>query len=328
MDCPSCLRGIGELTETCRCRHKEYNFEGGSSDPLTASLTAAFGGASNILRGLGSIASETTKAVKAQNEKYAASASGAGLSTPGTLSRAESSTRSVTEAQKISGQNAGKETAQALPSTPADKSETFSSSSAVAHSDISFSTDYDPEEEAFNAPLPELTEDPQLLDLDLRLHTGTTVADSLKEGSITSASTRSMGIAGAAATGAGLGLVKGTGLAMLHAATIPLDVVAATARGLHNAPRLYGDDTVRQQDRITGVGSGLKAAGKVSHSHTATNKRGTTLTARPGCWLGIIRRSDRLGDSTDPRSERRRGRGVRQRLCKGCLERGDQTSCR
>lgn len=36
------------------------------------------------------------------------------------------------------------------------------------------------------------------------------------------------------------------------------------AKGFHNAPKLYGDSTVRQADKITDFQSGLKAAGKVS----------------------------------------------------------------
>jgi hypothetical protein len=41
-----------------------------------------------------------------------------------------------------------------------------------------------------------------------------------------------------------------------------MDLSLAVARGFHNAPRLYGDTTVRRPTRITGMQSGLKAAGK------------------------------------------------------------------
>lgn len=43
----------------------------------------------------------------------------------------------------------------------------------------------------------------------------------------------------------------------------PMDFTLSLARGFHNAPKLYGDDTVREPDKVTGLGSGLKAAGKV-----------------------------------------------------------------
>ena len=44
----------------------------------------------------------------------------------------------------------------------------------------------------------------------------------------------------------------------------PMDFTLNLARGFHNAPKLYGDSTVRQADKITDFQSGLKAAGKVS----------------------------------------------------------------
>lgn len=40
------------------------------------------------------------------------------------------------------------------------------------------------------------------------------------------------------------------------------ELTAGLAHGLHNAPKLYGDKTVREPDKITGWQSGLKAASK------------------------------------------------------------------
>lgn len=42
----------------------------------------------------------------------------------------------------------------------------------------------------------------------------------------------------------------------------PVDFTMALAQGFHNAPKLYGDTTVRKQDRVTDFSSGLRAAGK------------------------------------------------------------------
>lgn len=55
----------------------------------------------------------------------------------------------------------------------------------------------------------------------------------------------------------GQGLAK-TGEALAKA---PMDLSLAIAQGFHNAPRLYGDDTVRTPPRISGFHSGLRAAG-------------------------------------------------------------------
>lgn len=43
-------------------------------------------------------------------------------------------------------------------------------------------------------------------------------------------------------------------------AKAPVDLSLALAQGFHNAPRLYGDDTVRRPPRVTGIRSGFRAA--------------------------------------------------------------------
>ncbi|KAH6850045.1 hypothetical protein B0I37DRAFT_390386 [Chaetomium sp. MPI-CAGE-AT-0009] len=43
-------------------------------------------------------------------------------------------------------------------------------------------------------------------------------------------------------------------------ARTPVDLIQSLAQGFHNAPRLYGDDTVRRPTRVTGMKSGLRAA--------------------------------------------------------------------
>ncbi|WEW54665.1 hypothetical protein PRK78_000085 [Emydomyces testavorans] len=42
----------------------------------------------------------------------------------------------------------------------------------------------------------------------------------------------------------------------------PMNFALSVAKGFHNAPKLYGDDTVREREKITGFQSGLRAAGK------------------------------------------------------------------
>ncbi|EGX53914.1 hypothetical protein AOL_s00004g573 [Orbilia oligospora ATCC 24927] len=59
-----------------------------------------------------------------------------------------------------------------------------------------------------------------------------------------------------------LGTGKGAGRIAGAVMKSPLDFTLALAQGFHNAPLLYGDTTVRKQEKITGMGSGLKVAGK------------------------------------------------------------------
>lgn len=46
----------------------------------------------------------------------------------------------------------------------------------------------------------------------------------------------------------------------------PMDITHNMARGFHNLPKMYGDETVRPLDKVTDVQSGLQAAGKVGLS--------------------------------------------------------------
>lgn len=55
-------------------------------------------------------------------------------------------------------------------------------------------------------------------------------------------------------------VAAGVGLTAKALAKAPVDLSVALAQGFHNAPRLYGDDTVRNPIRITGIRSGLRAA--------------------------------------------------------------------
>lgn len=50
---------------------------------------------------------------------------------------------------------------------------------------------------------------------------------------------------------------------------VPTDFTLAVAKGFHNAPLLYGDDTVRETAKITGIKSGFKAAGRVSQPNVS-----------------------------------------------------------
>jgi hypothetical protein len=45
-----------------------------------------------------------------------------------------------------------------------------------------------------------------------------------------------------------------------------MDITHNMARGFHNLPKMYGDETVRPLDKVTDVQSGLQAAGKVGLS--------------------------------------------------------------
>jgi len=72
-------------------------------------------------------------------------------------------------------------------------------------------------------------------------------------------------------TGIAIGTAKVVGRILLAGFKSPFAVTTGAAKGFHSAPKLYGDQTVRPPERITGILSGVRAAGLVSTS--ATNKQ-------------------------------------------------------
>ena len=69
--------------------------------------------------------------------------------------------------------------------------------------------------------------------------------------------------AGQISLDAALGAGKGIGRMVEAGLKSPMDFTLSIARGFHNAPKLYGDESVRPSEKITGIQSGLRAAGKV-----------------------------------------------------------------
>jgi hypothetical protein len=67
----------------------------------------------------------------------------------------------------------------------------------------------------------------------------------------------------------GFRAAKGLGRIVKAAARAPGTFTVAMAQGAHNAPRMWGDKTVRPQEKVTGVVSGVVAGCKVSR-RTAT----------------------------------------------------------
>jgi UDP:flavonoid glycosyltransferase YjiC (YdhE family) len=59
-----------------------------------------------------------------------------------------------------------------------------------------------------------------------------------------------------------LGGAKAAGRIVSAGVKSPMDFTLSLAKGFHNAPKLYGDTTVRKSEKITDLRSGLKAAGK------------------------------------------------------------------
>jgi hypothetical protein len=55
---------------------------------------------------------------------------------------------------------------------------------------------------------------------------------------------------------------KGLGRIIRTAVRAPMDISVSMTKGFHNLPKLWGDDTVRPQERVSDFKSGIKAVGK------------------------------------------------------------------
>ena len=55
---------------------------------------------------------------------------------------------------------------------------------------------------------------------------------------------------------------KGFGRIVKAAVQAPMDISVSITKGFHNAPKLWGDDTVRPQEQVSDLKSGFKAIGK------------------------------------------------------------------
>jgi hypothetical protein len=83
-----------------------------------------------------------------------------------------------------------------------------------------------------------------------------------------------------------LGASKGISRIVGAGLKSPIDFTLGLARGFHNAPKLYGDDTVRPQEKVTDFQSGLKAAGKACSIFTQLEG---SSNGKAGIWLRILR---------------------------------------
>ncbi|KAF2023625.1 UDP-Glycosyltransferase/glycogen phosphorylase [Setomelanomma holmii] len=58
------------------------------------------------------------------------------------------------------------------------------------------------------------------------------------------------------------GMSKGAGRVLKAIVQAPVDLTVNATRGMHNMPKLWGDDTVRPQERVSDMKSGFRAVGR------------------------------------------------------------------
>jgi UDP:flavonoid glycosyltransferase YjiC (YdhE family) len=264
--CTLANEGLLDFNDLKLFRAKEYETDEGPWDPITGGAGAIIGTASTMMLGIADFPIETLKALKIHPDA--------------TKAKKESNiTSESTQSSGPSSRTMSRRGSEAMSSSDADTRSisTVSGSTVVpsqqgtltpmtsSHSNSSFN---------FQDSLSRMSSG-TLSPTQSIVNSGklpSSMADALngnlsKSRQRSSSRPRSPNNANAAGgngdllrttfdTGKGVQRIVGAGLKS------PMDFTLGVARGFHNAPKLYGDETVRKADQVTDFKSGVKAAAK------------------------------------------------------------------
>lgn len=254
------------------CRHVKYNLVHGPYDPLSGSIFQIFDLLMTIFKAIADVPVESFKAVKAT--KTASTSSDFIDKAVPSGSSARLGDWSYDATRQLSSSNDINK-AQTIPITQ----NTVSVEPGFLMREMSATTGYSAEDESedeleADLDVAELPGEPIHEDFLTRSSSDTNLESIVRDRrtptsdndqfSVMISGTRTgFKYVGNAVRGAQVGLSKSVNRLTLEGLKAPFVSLSLVAYGFHNAPKLWGDD-VRPLDRITGTGSGLKAAGKVS----------------------------------------------------------------
>jgi UDP:flavonoid glycosyltransferase YjiC (YdhE family) len=254
--------GLLDFSDLKLFRAREYETEDGPWDPISGGAAALIGTIGNLTMGVADFPVEVLKSLKAATTD---------VKNAQKLDR--SSTTSMTQSNTLASKSSQSSTVDLSlkqdPTRPSVTSERASEQGTVT-----------PESEATLANVE--TESPIENDTPTASHKTSTILPPIdnshrrwsrhgsrssspasqhhRQSSINAGDALSHLTVESAVTGArAIGRIASAGMKS------PLDFTMGLAKGFHNAPKLYGDDTVRPSEKITGFGSGLKAAAKEFH---------------------------------------------------------------
>ncbi|KAM7223855.1 sterol 3-beta-glucosyltransferase [Rhypophila decipiens] len=222
-------------------RHNEWNDFEGPGEPLTGAAGSLVGTLGGVFGGVGGVPFRVAKNREKRKEKKA-------------RRRRREEKRRAEKQKEVEEQNGNavgahkeevpkKDEVEVTDHAEKAKAEGAGSSSRDEDGDDNDSQDDNEEEESHPAVKTTTSEKPAYARRDTQLTASTTggVPDNPVENV-----TQEVG--------------RGAYKSAAALARAPVDLSVALAQGFHNAPRLYGDDTVRRPTRVTGMRSGLRAA--------------------------------------------------------------------
>ncbi|KAI9677161.1 MAG: hypothetical protein M1829_002735 [Trizodia sp. TS-e1964] len=265
--------GLLDFNDLKLYRPREYEVDDGPLEPITGATSALVGTIAGLMMGVADFPVELIKAVSSKTEDTEAKDAeknnhekiAGNSSQPPTPSSSKSKVCSIIlphrrntngSASDLPAENNAPEEVDGLP-------EDSQSEKVLQEEPLPLHTDAASSENGLahvsSAPLSHTNSISQVV----TAHISRVNSDDASRRSFTSQSTGSKHLSETPVTfETALGAGKGVGRIVQTSLKSPMDFTLALARGFHNAPKLYGDTTVRQADKVTDLQSGLKTAGK------------------------------------------------------------------
>ena len=249
-----------DLADDVRYRPREYDTEDGPWDPITGGASAILGTLTSLSMGIADLPIEVLKSLRSrssqdgrEDEGMICSSSGRCFGADDNLAHEKSQSANTSRASLDAGPTRSfsfESESKSGPTSPGVEIEPTLSGSTLP--------DKEPGS-AVRSPTAKSTASAMSTVMG---------SNSDKPGSRSASPARSsslrrkgslphVSLETAVGAGKAAGRIVGVGLKS------PMDFTLSIARGFHNAPKLYGDESVRQPDKVTNLQSGLKAAGKV-----------------------------------------------------------------
>lgn len=249
--------GLLEFSDFKLYRPREYETEDGPWDPISGGASALLGTMASLSMGIADVPVEIFRAFKKQSGKSQTGDVSANLDS-GSPSVSESASRSASLDEVISSTDPTVESGSMASSVISPTTSSGGVTSEVAVSDtpatsIQTQTNShhrgDSLKKALTGSFSRSRSTSRDRNPSSRSCSPAARAENFDPSKIT--------LESAIGAGKGVSRIVGAGLKS------PMDFTLGLARGFHNAPKLYGDDSVRPQEKVTDFQSGLKAAGKV-----------------------------------------------------------------
>lgn len=271
-----CLKGTANIASLTHYsyRPREYETDDGPWDPISGGASALLGTIASLTMGVADFPVEIFKAFRGRTRDLNTGTPSAATESLASISQTPSQTdlSSDSASRQVADSTSETATLRSSLSAPSDTTPPNGSDSTMGRS---FSADTPATSTTTTTSLPRGTSLRQALRGTISRSRSRSSSRDRKPGSRSSSprgqkkefDPSNITLDSAIGAGKGISRIVGAGLKS------PMDFSLGLARGFHNAPKLYGDDTVRPQEKVTDLQSGLKAAGKVRLSLTTTKCR-------------------------------------------------------